>query len=234
MRKRLELAESTVENSAQILKYAKNNVGSAKFLLHNPMDFSDFDQLPESLQSVVKHQVLQAGEHLFHLGEVSTAMYAIKTGRIRLLHYTERGQIVNHYQVTVGQVLAEVVLFIDDYACTAITEEPTEVLVFPKQSFLAALQQHPDFARAFMSQLAHRLHLTKVMLELRGIHPARERVLHYLRFIMPANQNSIVLEQPLKSIAYDLGITPEALSRSFTQLEAQGIIQRNKRLLTLM
>ncbi|MBW4528808.1 MAG: Crp/Fnr family transcriptional regulator [Phormidium tanganyikae FI6-MK23] len=202
--------------------------------MRDSIDFSNFDQLPIQLQSVLTYQVLEAREHLFHLGEIATTLFAIKAGRIRLLHYTESGQIVNHYQVMVGEVLAEVILFLDHYACSAIAEERTEVLVFPKQAFLAALQHNPDFATSFMAQLTHRLYSTKVMLELRGIHSARDRVLHYLRFIVPPDQKSIVLEQPLKAIAYDLGISPESLSRALTQLENEGIIERDKRNLRLI
>ncbi|KAM3098223.1 Crp/Fnr family transcriptional regulator [Phormidesmis sp. 146-12] len=202
--------------------------------MRDSIDFSNFDQLPIQLQSVLTYQVLQPGEHLFHAGEVAATLYAIKTGRVQLLQYTESGQVVNHYPVIVGEVLAEVILFLDRYTCSAIAAERTEVLVFPKQAFLAALQYNPDFATSFMAQIAHRLHTTKVMLELRGIHSARDRVLHYLRFVIPSDQKSIVLEQPLKAIAYDLGISPESLSRALTQLENEGTIERDKRNLRLI
>ncbi|MBD1848003.1 Crp/Fnr family transcriptional regulator [Cyanobacteria bacterium FACHB-63] len=202
--------------------------------MRDSIDFSNVDQLPIQLQSVLTYQVLETGEHLFHQGEVATTLFAIKTGRVRLLHYTESGQVLNHYQVMVGEVLAEVILFLDHYACSAIAAERTEVLVFPKPAFLAALQHSPNFATSFMAQIAQRLHITKVMLELRGIHSARDRVLHYLRFIIPPDQKSIVLEQPLKAIAYDLGISPESLSRALTQLENEGMIERDKRSLRLI
>jgi CRP/FNR family transcriptional regulator, dissimilatory nitrate respiration regulator len=202
--------------------------------MRDSIDFSNVAQLPTQLQSVLTYQILETGEHLFHAGEVAATLFAIKTGRVRLLHYTESGQVVNHYQVMVGEVLAEVILFLDHYTCSAIAAERTEVLVFPKQAFLAALQHNPDFATSFMAQLAYRLHLTKVMLELRGIHSARDRVLYYLRFIVPPDQKSIVLEQPLKAIACDLGISPESLSRALAQLENEGIIERDKRNLRLI
>jgi DNA-binding Lrp family transcriptional regulator len=44
----------------------------------------------------------------------------------------------------------------------------------------------------------------------------------------------VVLEQPLKSIAADLGISPEAFSRTLAQLENDGIIAREKRKITLI
>lgn len=198
------------------------------------MNFSAFDQLPEALQTIVSQQTLTVGQSLFHAGEPADAIFTLQSGRIRLLHYTESGQIVNHYQVNPGELCTELVLFIDAYACTAIVEEPSQVLVFPKQAFLNALQQDPALATAFMAQMAYRLHLTKKMLEVRGIRSARERVLHYLRSMMPTGKKSVLLEQPLKSIAYDLGISPEVLSRTLTQLELEGIILRDKRRITLL
>lgn len=198
------------------------------------MNFSNFDQLPTALQTVVTQQTLTIGQALFHKGEPADTVFVIQFGRIRLLHYTESGQIVNHYQVNPGELCAELVLFIETYACTAIAEELTQVLVFPKQAFLKALQQDSDLAIAFMAQMAYRLHLTKTMLEVRGIRSARERVLHYLRFVMPTDQNSVLLKQPLKNIAYDLGISPEVLSRTLTQLEIEEVILREKRRITLL
>lgn len=198
------------------------------------MNFSDFEQLPAVLQTVVTQKTLIAGQSLFDKGEPAQAIFAIQSGRIRLLHYTESGQIVNHYQVNPGELCAELVLFIDTYACTAIVEEPTQVLVFPKQALLSALQQNSELATAFMAQMAYRLHFTKTLLEVRGIRSARERVLHYLRFVIPNNQSSVLLEQPLKSIAYDLGISPEVLSRTLSQLETEGVILREKRRITLL
>jgi len=82
--------------------------------------------------------------------------------------------------------------------------------------------------------LSYRLHTTKVMVELRSIRSAQERVLHYLRLVVPAEKNTVVLEQPLKNIASDLGITPEVLSRTLTQLASDGVIAREKRRITLL
>lgn len=197
------------------------------------MDFSEVDQLPAVLQKVVTCQQLCNGQVLFHRNEASYALYAVKTGQLRLLHYTKSGQTISHYTVRAGEICAEVVLHLETYACSAIAEEPTEVLVFPKSSFLSALQQDPDFATAFIKHLSYRLHMTKILVELRSIRSAPERVLHYLQMIIPPEQNTLLLEQPLKNIATDLGITPEVLSRTLSQLESEGVIARDRRKITL-
>ncbi|NJO40127.1 MAG: cyclic nucleotide-binding domain-containing protein [Cyanobacteria bacterium RU_5_0] len=98
------------------------------------MDFSEVDQLPAALQKVVTYQHLSNGQILFHRNEKSRAIYAVKSGQIRLLHYTKSGQTISHYTVHAGEICAEVVLFLDAYTCSAIAEEATQVLAF--ESFL--------------------------------------------------------------------------------------------------
>lgn len=198
------------------------------------MNFSEIDQLPATLQSVATYQHFAKGQFLFHRNQKPQVIYAVKSGQVRLVHYTQSGQSISYYTVHSGEICAEVALFLDTYTCNAIAEASTQVLAFPKQAFLSTLQQDPDFAIAFMTQLSYRLHTTKTMLELRSIRSAQERVLHYLRLVLPPEQNTVVLEQPLKDIAADLGISPEVLSRTLTQLAMDGAIVREKRRITLL
>lgn len=198
------------------------------------MDFSELDQLPADLQTAMTYRDLANGQILFQRSEEAHAIYAVKTGQIRLLNYTQSGQSISHYTIQVGDICAETALFRDAYTCSAIAEAPTQVLVFPKPAFLSAVQQNRDFALAYMRQLSHRLHRTKTTLEIRTIRSAQERVLHYLRLALPPEQTTVVLEQPLKNLATDLGISSEALSRALTQLERSGAIARQKRSITLL
>jgi CRP/FNR family transcriptional regulator, dissimilatory nitrate respiration regulator len=202
--------------------------------LPKAMDFSEIDQLPPALQGVVKYQHLSNGQVLFHRNEEAQAIYVVKSGQIRLLHYTASGQSISHYAIHAGEICAEIGLFLDTYTCSAIAEEPTQILVFPKPAFLNTLRQEPDFAIAFIMQLSYRLHTTKVLAELRSIRSAQERVLHYLRLLVSPEGNTVVLEQPLKNIAADLSISPEVLSRTLAQLASDGAIARKKRRITLL
>lgn len=198
------------------------------------MNFSEIDQLPAALQAVTTCNQLSKGQVLFHRDEASQMIYAVKTGQIRLLHYTKSGQSISHYAVHPGEICGEVSLFLETYSCTAIAEKSTQMLIFPKQSFLDVMQQSPEFSTAFIMQLTHRLHSTKMMVEIRSIRSAQERVLHYLRSILPLENDTVVLEQSLKDIAADLSISPEALSRTLTQLTSDGAIIRQKRKITLL
>jgi CRP/FNR family transcriptional regulator, dissimilatory nitrate respiration regulator len=198
------------------------------------MDFSDIDSLPTALQDVATTLSFSDGHVLFHRNEASDRVYVAKSGTVRLILCTRSGQLISYYTVNTGEICDEGAIFSDTHTCSAIAESAVQLLAFPKSVFLRTLQHQPDFAIAFMMQLASRLHTTKLMIELRSIRSARERVLHYLQLTVPPEKNTVVLKQPLKNIASELGISPEVLSRTLAKLTSEGVIARNKRNITLL
>ncbi len=197
------------------------------------MKLSQLNQLPAELQAMLSYKELAAGQMLFAQHEPAAAIFILEAGSIQLLNYTDDGQQINHYSVRVGDSFAEVALFYEQYICTAIAHAPSRVLVLPKQPFLSALKSDAGLALTFMAQLAQRLHESKLLLELRSIRSAPKRVLHYLQLNVQADGVTVQFDQSLKAIADDLGLTPEALSRSLKQLHKEEKINRRKRKVTL-
>lgn len=189
------------------------------------------EQLPADLHKLIEHRELANGQILFYEGDRAQTAFWLKTGQLRLLHYTPCGQAVSHCRVRAGESFAEVSLFMNVYDCTAIAETASQVDLLPKWAVLEALRQNPDLAEIVMKQLACQLHQIKVLLDLRSIRSARDRVLHFLKLSVDRSHNRslVQLDQPMKKLAEDLALTPEALSRAFTQLEAEQIISRQKR-----
>ena len=197
------------------------------------MNFAQFDRLPAELRAVAYYRDLKDGEILFTQNDRAAAIFMLEVGSILLLNYIEDGGQVNQYTVKAGELFAELILFKDVYLCTAIATATARVLVLPKQPFLDAIAQSPELTQTLMAHLAQRLHESKILLELRGMRSARKRVLHYLRLLIQADEKTIVLDRPLKDIAADLGLTPEALSRALTQLQNGGEITRQQRKITV-
>ncbi len=197
------------------------------------MNLLQLNQLPAELQAAASFKVLAAGELLFAQHERAEAVFILESGHIQLLNYTEDGQQINHYGVSTGESFAEVALFNECYVCTAIATIPSKVWLLPKQPFLIALKQHPDLTERFMEGLARRLHESKLLLELRSIRSARRRILHYLQLNVQPDGITVDFDRPLKAIADDLGLTPEALSRGLKQLHKEEKIDRRKRKVTL-
>jgi CRP/FNR family transcriptional regulator, dissimilatory nitrate respiration regulator len=203
-----------------------------KYLGHQ--SFFQVAQLPPELKSAITYRDLQTGEFLFQQGEHCQAIFALESGQIRLQHFTEAGQQISHYAIYPGQYFAQPVLFTDDYLWTAIAEQPSRVVIIPKVAFLVALKHHADLALAFIAQLCCHLHRTTILLELRGMNSAQDRVINYLKYLITPPEQIVYLDRPLKEIASDLSLTPEALSRTLKQLQTEGVIIRSRRKIKIL
>jgi CRP/FNR family transcriptional regulator, dissimilatory nitrate respiration regulator len=202
------------------------------------MDTFTINQLPVELQALITWQDVTEGQIIFRDGDAAELLFFLESGQVKLLQYTEAGKTIEHYGVEADEFFAEIVLFLEDYACSAIATQPSRIAAIPKVHFLTELRQNPQLATVLMSQMAQRLHFTKIFLELRSIRSARERVIRYLQIMIPLvgdpQQSRLDLDRPFKSIAGDLGLSPEVLSRTLRQLQEDGVIERVDRSITLL
>jgi CRP/FNR family transcriptional regulator, dissimilatory nitrate respiration regulator len=200
------------------------------------MNFLNIDELPDPIQTAmaIAYENLTAGQSLFHQGDVTRAIFVVISGQVSLMHYTDAGRSIKHYEVRTGESFAEAALFNEVYDCSAIADVPSRIAAFPKQAFLSALRQHPALSEGLIAQLAQRFHQAKVLLELRSIRSARDRVLHYLELEAYPNGKTVSLDKSLKDIAEEIGLSQESLSRVLSQLEKEGVISRKKRQIVLL
>ena len=99
--------------------------------------------------------------------------------------------------------------------------------------FGQAIAENSELANIYMNQLTYRYHTVKILLELRSIRSARERLLQYLIRGAQPNNRTIVLQHSLKDLAMELGLSAEALYRTLSILQTEGLISRKQRSITL-
>lgn len=194
------------------------------------MNYLNLDQLPDNIRTAmaITYESLPAGKLLFHQGDLTRAIFVVISGQISLIHFTEAGRSIKHYEVRAGESFAEAALFNEVYDCAAVADVPSRVATFPKQAFLLTLRSYPDLSEVLMVQLARRFHEIKILLELRSIRSARDRVLRYLEIASHPHGKTVNLAKSLKDIAEDVGLSHEALSRVLSQLQKEGVITRKK------
>lgn len=190
------------------------------------------DHFPSELLPLGRTIPLEPGQILFQQGDVAEAVYWVRSGRLRLMSFS-LAQVVTHYTVEVGDSFAETALYFESYGCTVMAEGVAQVIAIPVQEFLEALRKDPSLFEWYVAQLTHRFHVVKGLLELRSLRSARDRILHYLIRHTPPGHSQVVLDRPLKVLAGELGLTPEGLSRSLTRLQAEGLISRRKRSISI-
>lgn len=173
-------------------------------------------ELPSDLRKAITHHQIAKDQILFQQGEPTKAIFWVESGRLRLVSFTSQ-QMITHYLVNPGESFAETALYFDTSGCTAIAEQASQVVAIPKQAFLEALKQFPTLSEQYLAHLTQRFSELKKLLELRSIRSAHDRLLHYLYHQLPPGQLTVPLKQSIKSLAIELGLSPEVLSRTFTQ-----------------
>ncbi len=196
------------------------------------MNYLTFEKLPADIQNHATYEDIGSGKILFQQEETTKSIYFLLEGKLRLTSLTQE-RIINYYFIQPGESVAEIALFTDNYFCTAIADMASRLAAIDKEVIRQALIDYPDLANLYMNQLTYRFKTLKTLLNLRSIRSARERLLQYLtRQVEPSSQ-TLILQRSLKDIALELGLSAEALSRTLSRLQEDGVITRKQRSITL-
>jgi len=189
---------------------------------------SALDWLPAEVRERSVVRSLNAGETLFRQGDKATAIFAVESGRVRLVRHTTDNHPIVLHTARSGELFAEAALFAGAYHCDAVAAMASRVRAVPKRPLLAAFRSDPAIGERFMAVLAHQVHALRARLEERNIRSARARVLHHLGLMSGADGRAVALEGTLMDLAAELGLTHEALYRTLAALEKEGVIVRTK------
>lgn len=168
---------------------------------------------------------LEPGAALFRQGDSVREVYVAESGRLRLQRHTVEGVRLTLQLARADDLLAEASLFAERYHCDAVADGPCTVRIFARRAILEALDTRPELARSVMAALASQVIDLRTRVELRSIRSARDRV--WLHLALAADsQRQVAMAGPLKDMAEQLHLTPEALYRTLARLEREGLIAR--------
>ncbi len=179
-----------------------------------------------NVRAVGNERALKSGQPLFRTGQRPVGLYEIVSGKVRLVRVDRTGRETVLYSANAGDTIAEASLFSKSYHCDAIATTPARVRLYPKEAIFAEFKRNPEAARAFMARLANQLMEVRTRLERRNINSARERVRHYLALNVGADGRTVKLPGTLKELAADLGLTHEAMYRTFARMASDGELKR--------
>lgn len=187
------------------------------------------------LETIVEHvdnQFNLPPDTLFiEVGQVEPGLYIIAHGTIEMFVYDADGKEKILDFAKTGGTLAEETLFSDrplQYSARSLTQ--AAVLHLPNEAVSAWIDIYPAFARRLMSLVAERINfLYKDMLTF-CTKKATARLVCYIvcHFeqapTTPDGSYSMHLAIPRSKLASRLGISDSHLSRSFRELQEQGLI----------
>lgn len=188
----------------------------------------------ETLNTIGRRRMLAPGESLIWEGEDSVLVANVIDGVLKLSTGTEDGreQIVGVVYPSdfIGRPFGSTT----GHGVTALTE--AKVCVFSRRDFDAFAREHPALEHKLLQRTLGELDRTRRWMLLLGRKSAGERVASFImemseRLVEQGCQGSH--DQPLKrftlpfsrqQVADVLGLTIETVSRQFTRLKSEGLI----------
>ena len=193
------------------------------------------------LDSIISHRVrVKKRDTLYRAGEQFAALYAIRLGTLKTVVLTEDGreQITGYHMA--GDIIGLDGLGGDHYASEAVALEDSEVCVLPFNRLDELAHDTPLLRRNLFRSIAQDIGRDQNMLLLLGSRSAEERVSLFLLELADAfrargySSSEFVLRMTREEIASYLGLKLETVSRLFSHLQEEGLIQIQGRAVKLL
>lgn len=193
-----------------------------------------FADLPtEDLETIAGDaslRTLEKGETLFREGEKAAGFYVVQTGRISIYRLTPDGreQIICIFEPP--ESFAEVVLAtVETYPANAAAIEPSQVILINKAHFRDLVCRKPELALHMLASMSlHLKFLVQSLHDFKG-RQIEGRLADWLLKQSPAAAAGCptVFEMQIskKTLAGQLGVTSETLSRTFARFKREGLIR---------
>ena len=113
----------------------------------------------EGLLGAARAKKVPAGQELFHKGDRGSQVFAILSGRLKVMTTSPEGDDIMFGIMDPGEVFGELGLLLEEGIRTAtiVAVDACELLVIDRREFLPFLRAHPEAASKLLESLAQRL-----------------------------------------------------------------------------
>lgn len=204
--------------------------------------FGELDD--ESLRLLAERAVarrLASGEVLFIAGEDAHGLYVVAEGAVRAVRVSAEGREQVIHVERAPTTIAEVPAFDDEpFPSTAVAETDALVYFIDKRDVRRLCLEHPQIALAALKLIAGRLRHCAELVEVLSLREVGQRLARLLlneaRARGTRTGEGLVVNLPLNNqhIAARVGTVREVVSRAFTRLQQDGLINLEGRRLTIL
>jgi len=199
--------------------------------------FSDLSQLErERLVQGCQLQRLARGDMVFRVGEECSAFYVVVTGKVKLYVASPSGQEKVIELIGPSHSFAEAMMFLN-MPCILNGQALADSLLLrvSKKVVFGEIERDPRFSMNMLAGISRRLHGLVRDVEGYALHSGMQRLIGYLlRDVQHddiVNKGALTVSLPFSkaTIASRLSLTPEYFSRVLHELEAESLIEIDKR-----
>lgn len=199
--------------------------------------FSDLSQIErDRVAQGCQLRRLTRGDMVFRVGEPCEAFHVVVLGQVKLYVASPAGQEKVIELVGPGHSFAEAMMFLSmPCILNAQALADTLLLCVSKQAVFGEIERDPKFSMHMLAGISRRLHGLVRDVEGYALHSGMQRLIGYLlrdvQGEVAGNNGIVTVSLPVSkaTIASRLSLTPEYFSRVLHELEAENLIEIDKR-----
>ncbi len=183
----------------------------------------------EEIAGFASTKSLEKGAYLFREGDPVDGFYVVQRGCINVHRVSPMGkeQVIQVFRA--GSSFAEAALSTEGgYPADARAIEASNLILIPKQPFIALLGRKPDLAIRLLAAMGMHLRALVGLLEDVTLRDVETRLVNWLlKRCNPGDGNACAIElvTTKRVLAAELGTSSETLSRTFASLREAGILE---------
>lgn len=183
------------------------------------------EQLKE-VHSTVNHRKFNAGDYLYMAEEMRDTLYVVHSGEVRVYRMSDDGDEQLLRILRNGDFTGEYALFgsTGKYANYAEVTKDARVCTIQKEDIQDLINRYPKIGLKIIESFAERLNESEAQTMGAATLSARDRLMDYID--KEKNNDIIELSMTKKNLASLLSMQPETLNRTFTRLEAEGVLEK--------
>jgi CRP/FNR family transcriptional regulator, dissimilatory nitrate respiration regulator len=195
---------------------------------------------PEQLDRIIRIIVKKSygrGETIFFEGDNGTGFYMVDSGKVKIYKMSLSGKEQILHIFGPGEPFGEVPVFNGQpFPATAEALMKSTLLFFPRDKFIQLVHETPSIALNMLAVLSLRLRRFTSQIENLSLKEVPARLAGYLLYLSQEQGNTGVIELEISKgqLASLLGTIPETLSRIFSKMSEEGLIEVEGRTIRIM
>jgi CRP-like cAMP-binding protein len=200
-----------------------------------------FNGLPEDqirkISEIVSDKHFKKGTTVFFEGDDGNGFYLIHTGMVKIYKASPGGKEQILHILGPGEPFGEVPVFSGrQFPANAEAIAESHVLFFPRTAFVNLISINPSLSLNMLAVLSLRLRQFTLQIENLSLKEVPGRLAGYLMYLSSKQEERrlILLDISKVQLASLLGTIPETLSRIFSKMSDQGLIEVDGRQIRIL
>jgi CRP/FNR family transcriptional regulator len=195
-----------------------------------------FKGLPEDqlmkIQDIAVNRYYNKGEIIFSDGDEGNGFFVVVNGLVKIFKMSPEGKEQTLHIYGHGEPFGQVAVYAGrTYPANAQAIISSRVLFFPRSAFVDLISANPSLALNMLAVLSKRLREFTVQVENLSLKEVPSRLAAYLIYLADeqGTENMVALSISKAQLSSLLGTIPETLSRIFSRMTEQGLIDMKGR-----